>query len=922
MPERNFLTEPEPLVHKAASWLAQQPEARGRRSEPKANLSSTRPVDLSRFIVVLPTSGAARRLRAELARAAADAGTGVLPPQLTTPMGLLSLNTQESTASRCDCLLAWASVISGTAPKKSPLLLAGFSDLKRSALRIGQSLMEVCSLLAEAGLTPSSPEILRACPQDEDRWREIEALYRRYRECLEKAGLSDPNVSHLRAVTQASSPPGIERIIVAGVPDLSPLVERYLGAVAVPVTILIDAPECGDAPFDGWGRPDEKFWSEKNLALPEILTLADPPSEAEAVARLLGPAALCVADSALLPHHQRALEAHGREAFDPAGQPLARLECAAIARLWIAFCRTRRLAVLRALAEHPVFLQAFCPASGLNPRGVLTALDQLTTKSLVVFLPDALKALSKDGAGLESKLITTAEKWRAAFDTAKSLEKLPAFLEKIYAGADVVNSSALASLGEILRGLLESPLHEGETDEELFAAETQSTVVYGLHDENAVELNGWLEAPWLPHEALVLSGCTEGALPANVIGHPFLPDSLRVALGLAGNARRFSRDVYLLHCLLACREPAKVKITLSRTGAEGEPARPSRLLFRCAEENLPARVRELFAPAPTLRVAHARENAWLLEVPPIDPPTKLRATSFGDYLDCPLRFYFKRMLKMETVDAQKSEMDALDFGSALHLALEDFSRNTALRDSRDAEEIARHVHAALDRVLHDLFGAKWSLPVRVQRESLRARLRKFAQLQAAERAAGWRIIDAEVPFVSGETLTLGGLEVTGQIDRVEIHEQTGQRRILDYKTYKSVKKHLPSETHYAKSGGECELPEAEFELEDKQRRWRQLQLPLYRALAQHRWPDDPVPALAGYFLLPEKIEESGIFEFAMDDFLFDSAMQCAAAVADRVRRGVFWPPREPQYENFDEIFLGQDPATLLTPGAITFLKGN
>ncbi|MFZ4683032.1 MAG: PD-(D/E)XK nuclease family protein, partial [Terrimicrobiaceae bacterium] len=518
----------------------------------------------------------------------------------------------------------------------------------------------------------------------------------------------------------------------------------------------------------------------------------------------------------------------------------------------------------------------------------------------------------------------TADKWRAKFDTAKSLKNLPAFLANLYADGSVLpaEAPALSALGEILRGLLDSPLHDGETDEELFAAETQTTAVYGPHDESAVELNGWLEAPWLPHEALVLSGCTEGALPANVIGHPFLPDSLRVVLGLAGNARRFSRDAYLLHCLLACRDPEQVRITLSRIGAEGEPARPSRLLFRCPEEDLPARVGKLFGPAPTLRVAHARERAWLLDVPRIAPPTKLRVTSFGDYLDCPLRFYFKRILKMETLDAQKSEMDALDFGSALHLAIEDFSQDAVVRDSRDPDEITRYVHTALDRVLLSLFGPKWSLPVRVQRESLRARLRKFGELQAAERAAGWRIVEAEVPFQAGETLTLGGLAITGQIDRVEVHEQTGVRRILDYKTYKSAKKHRPEETHFGKSDGEKELPEAEFDLEDKPRRWLQLQLPLYRALARHRWPDDPVPAVAGYFLLPEKIEESGVFEFAMDDDLFESAMQCAAAVADRVRRGVFWPPREPQFEGFEEIFLGQDPGTLLTPKAIDFLKGS
>lgn len=908
MSDRVFLTAAEPLVFRTARWLADQ--------------SSARPVDLSGCCVIVPTSGAARRLRAELARVAAERGTGVLPPRLTTPMGMLGLSAPPNVARPGECLLAWADVIARANPDDHPLLLSAFADPERSALRIAQSLREVSSLLAEAGLTPSSPEIPRACPQDEDRWREMARLYRAYLRRLGQAGLIDPNESHLAAAREGRLAPGITRLIVAGVPDLNPLVENFLSATGVEVTILIDAPDCADAPFDAWGRPEETYWSRQELPLPGVIALADPASEAEAVARVLGSAALCVADPNLLPVHARALAAHGRSTFDPSGLPLSRFACVATARRWTAFCRTRRLADLRALAEQPAFLQAFGREADLTAHEVLDTLDQLTTKRLLSFLPDAVKWLGRSGQGTEARLVTTAEKWRAIFDVSASLERLPAFLEKTHTGLTLPpgEASALSSLGDILHHLLESPLPAGSRSEELLATETEAAVVYAPHDTDAVELNGWLEAPWLPHEALVVSGCTEGALPSSMAGHPFLPDTLRAALGLAGNARRLARDSHLLHCLVAARPAGMVRLTLSRTGPEGEPAKPSRLLFRCADTELPDRVRQLFGPAPSLRRTHARQAAWKLEMPEkFEPPATLRVTSFGDYLDCPLRFYFKRVLKMEGVDPFKVEMDAMDFGSMLHYAIEDFSLNPEVRDSQDPEKITPYVHAALDRVLKTHFGTKWSLPLRVQRESLRARLRKFAQLQAREAAAGWRIVEAEVKFPPDQTLHLEGLPITGQIDRVEIHQATGQRRILDYKTYKSAKNHRPDETHYGKPRGDSDLSEAEFEREGKPRRWRQLQLPLYRALAAFRWPDDPAPALTGYFLLPEKIEESGVLEFALDEPLFVSAMTCASAVADRVRRGIFWPPRRPEFEAFEEIFLGQDPAEVLSPKSVEFL---
>lgn len=921
MPRTVFLTEKEPLVFKAARWLVEN--------------SAGRPLDLSRTIIVLPTSGAMRRLRAELT----NVSSAFLPPAMTSPLGLLDLAGRENVASRPEILAAWSHVIGRASAERYPLLLAGFSDPRRSALRIAQSMVDVCTILADAALTPLASEISQACPQDEDRWREVASLYKRYLQRLEKVGLHDPNEVRI-ATAQSGESPDFDRVIVAGVPDLNGLVAKYLEAIDLQVTVLVDAPDCGEARFDAWGRPDAEDWTHKELPLPVIIPLADPFSEAQTVAGMLGNAALCVADSALLPQHQRALQESGRATFDPAGKPLARFECAAIARLWMLFCRTGRMADLRALAEHPVFLNFLCEETGLAADVVFGALDKISTGVLLKFLPEAVSWFRRSESD-EGVLLRAVEGWREEYDTEKGLAQLTQFLDLVYRGHRVLVGSseaeALEELGKVLRSLMSA----GEEAEELFQAEVRATSVYGVHEVGAVELNGWLEVPWLPHEAVVVSGCTEGALPSHVSGHPFLPESLRVALGLPGNSQRLARDVFMMHNLLASRIPEMVRFTLSRTGAEGEPMKPSRLLFRCDEAELPGRVEMLFGPLPSLRQTHARNRAWPLDVPQAELPKYLRVTSFGDYLECPLRFYFRRVLKMERFDAGKAEMDALDFGTILHAAVEEFSKNEEVRDSKDPGVIEKFVLGELDVILAKRFGKELALPVRVQRESLRARLRKFAEIQAAERAAGWKIVGVEVPFVERDTISLAGLPVTAKIDRVEVHEVTGKRRILDYKTYKTAKNHRPEDVHFGRwdGGGKAEaaaVPEgvvstveegvveavsAEVEWGGKSRRWAQLQLPLYRALAGHRWPDDAEPPSVAYFLLPEKIEESGIFEFPLDAATYASALDCAAVVAERVKRGIFWPPREVNYESFDDIFLGEDPAKLFSAASVAFLKG-
>jgi len=913
-PSRVFLEEGTPFLFRVAAWF-------------DASFAG-RCLDLSAFAVLVPTAGAARRLRGELVRRAAATSRALLPPFLTTPMGLLARSFTGSIASPAEVLAAWSAVILKAGPLEYPSLLGGFGDTLRSraALRVAQSLADVCSLLAEAGLRPSAPEIPAAVPFEEDRWRELAALHARYLRHLGRAGLADPNEASLAAAASAQPPPGIAHVVVAGVPDLNRLLESCLARLPVPVTLLVDAAGCAETSFDAWGRPDPASWASALLPIPlaDIHVSAEPGAEAETAATLLGHAGLCVADPASQPALRQAFESRGRPVFDPAGMPLARFECAAVSRLWLAFCREGELAGLRALLEHPVFLRAFCREAHLDASMALALLDRLRSDHLLSTLPDAL-AYFRDRPDPAGTLVFAADRLRRVHDTSESLAPLSSFLEWLYAGIPLDTSSpaaeALQALAGSLRALLDSPLAAPDIAEEVFRSQLDAISIYGRHEEDAVELNGWLEAAWLPHDALVITGGVEGALPAAVSSHPFLPDALRARLGLQDNARRLARDIYLARALLASRRA--LKFTLPRVGADGEPARPSRLFFRCLEEDLPARVRRLFHPAPALRRAPARSALWSLSPPLLPPPRALGVTSFGDYLDCPLRFYFKHVVRMEEVDPFKAEMDARDFGTVLHNTVEAFSRDAEARDSSRAPLVEKFVLDALDAEMARLFGRHLSLPVQVQRESLRARLRRFARLQAGERAQGWRIVETEFAFKKDDSpLCFGGLAVTGRIDRIEINQRTGQRRILDYKTYKSASGNRPEQTHFERHEPDPDFPEACFSWDDRPRRWKQLQLPLYRALAALRWPDDPLPPLVGYFLLPEKIEESAIFDLELDEPLFASALRCAEAVAARVQRGVFFPPREVRYESYAGLFLGENPATLFGGEALAFFQGS
>ena len=908
MPERILLSDREPLIFKTARWLI-------------ALSGQQRPLDLSHCAVLVPTAGSGRRLRAELMRLAADRGKGLLSPVVLTPMGLLRRAAGEKVAGRVDSLLAWAEVISGIAAENFPLLLSGFSDHRALASRIGQSLRELCALLAETGLTPVSAHAQCISAAQEDRWKELKSLYEHYLNRLAAARLEDFDAAHIRVARTGVVAENIRHVIVAGVPDLNAIAEVYLRTLesaGVGVTVLIDAPNGEEKQFDLWGRPDPDVWSQGFVLLrPEdFVVAADPASEAEIVARLIESPAVgvCVADSELLPFHVSAMHKRDLAPYDPSGKSLASFECATLARLWLAFASHGRVSELRTLAEHPVFLRLLCRESHQSPTAVLSALDELQTKILVETLDDAAAFIGEGGSSTSSTrdLVVAVEKLRRTFAASGSLSGLPEFLRAVYSGKQVTpgtaEGEALAALSSLLNTVLDSPLCQSGFAEQIFCEEMKNLAVFGPHDAGDIDLNGWLEAQWLPHSSLIVSGCTEGALPARVAGHPFVPDSVRVDWHLHNNLERFARDTYVLHCLLAARKPGMVKLTFSRVGADGEPAKPSRLLFRCSDAELIARIRKVFEPIAPLHSSKARERAWHLEIPRRMPPRSLRVTAFRDYLQCPLRFYLKHVVGMRKFESPKVEMDALDFGSVLHETLEAFAREEAIRDTSDLREIEEFVLVELDAIFLNRFGRRLSLPLRVQREGLRARLRQFARIQAPERRAGWRIRHGELRFEAENMLSLAGLPIVGTLDRVDVHEETGQRRILDYKT--SAKRRSARSVHFDSAIKGREMVQ-----------WRDLQLPLYRALAEFLWPAEPLAPLVGYLLLPERVEESGIDELLLDEALFASAMSNAELVAGLIGRGIFWPPGEVEFDDFVSLFLGEDPDKIISENSKEFLSG-
>ncbi len=901
------------------------------------NLARGGAADFSDTLVVSPTRQSGRRLREYLARRADETAGAVLSLTVVTPAYLARDPAARAPdeASRTDVLAAWVSTLTAIDPARFGGLFPA-PPPRDTAWTTGMArlLDGVRRELAEAGL--SAEAVLGTLPDDfpeRDRWRDLRDLERRYEQSLQAAGLRDPGRAQLAAAADREPPAGVRCVVLCGVADLTPLAERVLArwTEAIDIDVLVTAPAARAGDFDAWGRPAPARWASAQIDLPagtgNLRPVSTPRAQAAEVVRVLaaeterfgpGDAALGVLDAEIAPELSRQLERLGLAVFDPAPRPLARHPVGRLADGFLACGEPRNLAAFGAFLRHPDVLERLA-ADGIDTAELLRAWDVYQNRHLPADADEVSVVSPAPGSGRpddgrsEREHFARGLAWGRTHVTAlradgpaKALRDL---LRDVYRDRHLARGRPRDDLFIAAATETDALLHETEALPDgggrggpargaLLRQRLREVLLTPDGTPGAVELAGWLELPWNDAPLLVVSGVNEENVPGGWSPDPFLPDSLRGKLGLRHDAAVCARDAFLLTAMIESRRArGRTVLVCGRVRTSGDPLRPSRLLLRCPDGELPARAARLLGAVPDPSGVYPFFRAFRLDPAraPVDPGAAARglgATSFKAYLECPFRFYLARVLDMEPLDDRKIEPDALDFGTLVHEALEAWTRREAGGEKPDAARTGAFLEDAVVKAFRRRFGSRLPLTVQVALHSARQRLARAAFVLAAEREAGWEPVAQEAAY----DMTLEGLRVTGRIDRLERHRETGRWRIVDFKT--SDKRVDPRTSHLARSRG---TTPAYAQTPDGAQRWTDLQLPVYRMLLAG------TPAAAAelaYFNLPKAVTDVGVSPWAdYGEALQASAASCAREVARRVAAGVFWPPAPGvAYDAFERLW--------------------
>ena len=919
-PQRTYFNWDQPLLSTCVEWLL------GDATGGVANLED--------HLLLLPTRQAGRRLREALAWEMHERKGALFPPMTATPWHLV--RPREDAASELACLWHWEQTLATAELGKLKNLFPHPPTSTGWHRPMARQLHELRGALAEGGLDFSAVAKTKDCPEA-SRWRDLKRLELRYRNSLgEQTDLHDAKRA---AASQPELPPEICRVTVIGVPDLPEIVQQALEQLMAngqSVTLAMFGPQDGKDRFDDWGRPLPDRWIDTpiSLAKEQLIPRTDEIRQAAEATRRLGVyeenradhVAVGVIDTAVSPPLERALADSEIPFFNPNGLPLRK------APLFVF------LQALQAVLQEPTFTNAEALlrmpdawrwAGDRSATVLQKGLDEFRENHLPDSLTDAANFYFADkdyrGARVEARdVLKDLEGALARIESTPLNEGLTYFLKATFDGRQFregreEDAPDLEVARQFMARLAEWDNVAGNQPD-IPAADALGLILEIIGRESAhperqpeaVDIQGWLELAWENAPHLILVGANEEHLPESVHGDVFLPETLRKQIGLRSNEDRMARDAWLLELLLHTRQAGgHVDILLGRQRANGDPLKPSRLLFRCADEALPGRVQHLFAELPPAEQPPAWSAPWKLESGDVPPIEKIGVTALATYLDCPYRFFLKNILRMELPDLEQRELDARGFGSLVHAVLEAYGRDEDANQLKDAEQIQAVFSALLKQAVEDQFGKRPPLPLRVQAMTAERRLYQAALALAQERVNGWKIIRTEEKFEK----ELDGLIIKGRIDCVEKNTKTGAVRVLDFKSSNTAKP--PAQLHWKRMprefDGDSVRPYARFEVDGKAQHWIGLQLPLYAWAVEAEFGSD---VAVGFFNLPAIGTDTGVSLLEpFDAHVQTAALECARGVAGDLRAQRFWPAMDRvQYDDFEGILFGQPERTASNPG--------
>ena len=329
-----------------------------------------------------------------------------------------------------------------------------------------------------------------------------------------------------------------------------------------------------------------------------------------------------------------------------------------------------------------------------------------------------------------------------------------------------------------------------------------------FHGEPIVgtQIMGVLETRNLDFDHLLVLSCNEGNMPKGVNDTSFIPHAVRKAFNLTTIDNKVAIYAYYFHRLL--QRASDITLTYNQATSNTTTGEMSRFMLQLmvesphtiARKNLNAQQ----LPLQQLRHAVPKNNFVIQK---LMQARGLSPTALSNYLRCPLRFYYRFVLKLQEPDAVDDEIDNRIFGNIFHRAAEliyqPWNGGGMVQEDdlaqllKDEAHLSRILDQAFQENLFDKNGQKkpeYNGLQLINRQVIFDYLKRL--LQTDKQLAPFKIVGLEHtvnhPLDIETPNGHHSVSLFGNIDRIDEIKRNGQSllRVVDYKTGRNTKKPL------------------------------------------------------------------------------------------------------------------------------------
>jgi CRISPR/Cas system-associated exonuclease Cas4 (RecB family) len=300
-----------------------------------------------------------------------------------------------------------------------------------------------------------------------------------------------------------------------------------------------------------------------------------------------------------------------------------------------------------------------------------------------------------------------------------------------------------------------------------------------------LQVLGMLETRGLQFDDVYILNVNDEILPGSPTSDMLLPQQLRERLGLETRRDRDALMEYYFNLLVSSAK--RVHLFYTDAGDAMKSRFVEKLLW---EEEKKKRSCSSVEQVETVYYTLKLANELVASIDKSEQAmSMLRGFSFSasaldTYLRCPIKFYYRYLLKLEEKDEASDDLEAKDVGRFVHAVLKKYFERLVNVSLKPSDLDGVRMEDLTEELFAETFGKEPGGAVFLLKQQIQRRLKDYLTEYQAQVLEQWPVIIRTLE--KKLTAIIADIKCEGRVDRIE--ERGNAHVILDYKTGTNPKK--------------------------------------------------------------------------------------------------------------------------------------